>query len=130
MLDNEPSAMDYIRWLSAEVTGLLETFAGVNGNFISAVVEGTLVIARNSIDLAALQAMAAECGADILPVGWDGRKAARVVSNKWWSSFCYDYVLAAIQAKFQEVIARVQLNLFRLGDVDSMMSLFQTLTKK
>jgi hypothetical protein len=46
--------MDYICWLSIEVTGLPEMFAGINRNFISATVEGTLVMAGDSIDLAAL----------------------------------------------------------------------------
>jgi hypothetical protein len=34
-------------------------------------VEGTLTMAGDSIDLAALQTMAADSGADILPVEWD-----------------------------------------------------------
>jgi chromosome segregation ATPase len=52
MPKSEPSVMDYIRWLSLEVTGLPEVFAGVNKNFISAMVEGTLVMAEDSVDLA------------------------------------------------------------------------------
>jgi hypothetical protein len=39
MPEIEPSVMDYIRWLSTEVNGLSKVFAGVNENFISAVVE-------------------------------------------------------------------------------------------
>jgi hypothetical protein len=39
MPESEPSAMDYIRWLSTEVNSLSKVFAGVNENFISAVVE-------------------------------------------------------------------------------------------
>jgi hypothetical protein len=39
MLEDEPSVVDYIRWLTAEVTGLPEVFAGVNENFVSATVE-------------------------------------------------------------------------------------------
>jgi hypothetical protein len=41
MPKSDPSAAYYIRWLSAEVTRLPEVFAGVNENFVSAVVEGT-----------------------------------------------------------------------------------------
>jgi hypothetical protein len=109
MPEGVPSTMVYIRWLSTEVIGILETFVGVNENFISAMVEGTLVMAGDSVDVAALQIMAVDSGADILPAGWDVRKATRVVSMKWRRSFSYDYVLAAIQAKFCEVNARVQL---------------------
>jgi hypothetical protein len=54
MPEGEPLAMDYIRWLSAEVTGLPETFAGVNENFIFVAVEGTLMMAGGFVDLAAL----------------------------------------------------------------------------
>jgi hypothetical protein len=93
----------------AEVTGLPEMFAGVSGNFISAAVKGTLVMVEESVDLVALQTVAAETGADILPVGWEVRKVAWAVTKHWWSSFGYDYVLAAIRAKFHEVIVRVQL---------------------
>jgi hypothetical protein len=52
--EGEPSVVDYVRWLATEVTCLLEVFAGVNENFISATIEGMLVIAGDSIDLAAL----------------------------------------------------------------------------
>jgi hypothetical protein len=79
MPEGEPSAMDYIHWLSTEVTGLPKAFAGVNENFIFAAVEGTLVMAVDSVDLAALQTVAADSGADILPTGQDVRKAAWVV---------------------------------------------------
>jgi hypothetical protein len=51
--------------------------------------------------------VATNSGADILPMGRGVRKAARAVSRKWWSSFGYDYVMAAIQAKLREVIARM-----------------------
>jgi hypothetical protein len=63
--------MDYHRWLSVEVNGLPETFIGVNGNFISATVEGTLVMAGDSIDLSIVQTSACTSGADILLVGQD-----------------------------------------------------------
>jgi hypothetical protein len=63
--------MDYIRWLFAEVTDLLEMFADVNKNFISTAVEGTLMMTGDSIDLASLQTVATDNGADILHVGRD-----------------------------------------------------------
>jgi hypothetical protein len=40
-------------------------FAGVNENFISGVVEGTLVMAGGYVDLGALQIVATDSGADI-----------------------------------------------------------------
>jgi hypothetical protein len=76
-------ATDYIRWLSTEVAGLPEMFAGVNENFISAVVKGALMMAGESIDLDALQDVAAESGADILPMRRDVQRVARAVSKKW-----------------------------------------------
>jgi hypothetical protein len=63
MPENEPSAADYIRWLSAEVVGLPEMFAGVNENFVSATVEGALVMVGDFVDLDALQNVAADGGA-------------------------------------------------------------------
>jgi hypothetical protein len=103
MLEGEASVMDYIRWLSIEVTGLPEVFAGVNENFVSTVVEGTLAMAGGSVDLSALKASAADSGADILPVERDVRRAMHAVSRKWWRSFGYNYVLASIQARLREV---------------------------
>jgi hypothetical protein len=41
-------------------------FAGVNENFVSTTIEGTLVMAGNSVDLPALQTEAANSGTDIL----------------------------------------------------------------
>jgi hypothetical protein len=52
--ESEPLVVEYIRWLSVEVTGLLKLFDDVNENFICAMVEGTLVMAGDSIDLATL----------------------------------------------------------------------------
>jgi hypothetical protein len=66
MAEGEPSATDYLRWLSIELTSLLQMFADVNENFISTAVEGTLVMARSSIDLGALQTVVVDSGADIL----------------------------------------------------------------
>jgi hypothetical protein len=108
MPESKPLNMDYIRWLSTEVTGLSEVFAGVNENFISAAVKGTLVMAGASVDRAALQIVATDSGADILPLEQDVQRVVRAVSKKWWRSFSYNYVLAAIQAKLREVITLVQ----------------------
>jgi hypothetical protein len=103
MPKDDPSAADYIHWLSTEVAGLPEMFVGVNENFFSAAVEGALVMARESDDLDAFQDVAAESRPDILPVDRDVWRAARTVSKKWWCSFGYNYVLAAIRTKFCEV---------------------------
>jgi hypothetical protein len=65
MPKSEPSAVDYLHWFSAELTGLPKMFAGVNENFISGVVEGTLVMAGGYVDLGALQIVATDSGADI-----------------------------------------------------------------
>jgi hypothetical protein len=102
--ESEPSAMDYNRWLSAEVTGLPDVFAGVNENFISIAVEGTLMMAGDSVHLATLQTIAVDSGADILPTERDVRRVTRAVSKKWWCSFGYNYVLNVIQAKLHEAI--------------------------
>jgi hypothetical protein len=104
---SEPSAANYLHWLSAELTGLSEMFAGVNENFISAMVEGTLVMAGSSVYLGALWTVAVDNRANILPMEKDARRAARAISKKWWCSFGYDYVLAAIQAKFRVVTTHV-----------------------
>jgi hypothetical protein len=66
MPEGEPSVVDYIRWLTTEVTDLLEVFAGVNEYFISTMVEGTLVMAGGSVDLASLQASATDNGSNNL----------------------------------------------------------------
>jgi hypothetical protein len=68
-------------------------------------------MAGDSVDLAALQTVAAESRADILPSGRVVRKAARAMTKHRRCSFGYNYMLAAIRAKFREVIARVQLAL-------------------
>jgi hypothetical protein len=104
---SDPSAADYIRWLSAEVTGLPLMFASVNENFVSTMVKGALVMAGDSIDLVSLQDTAADSGVDILPTTRDQRRDACTVSKKWWRSFGYDYVLATIWAKLCEVAAHV-----------------------
>jgi hypothetical protein len=68
MPEGEPSAADYLRWLSTEISGLPDMFGGINENFITAVVEGVLVMAGSSVDLDALQEATAASGVDILPV--------------------------------------------------------------
>jgi hypothetical protein len=68
MPKSEPSIMDYIHWLSVEVIGLQEVFASVNEKFFSATVKGTFVLVGDSIDLAAMQTVLADSGADILPI--------------------------------------------------------------
>jgi hypothetical protein len=103
MPGGDPSVVDYICWLSMDVAGLPEIFARINENFISATIEGALVMAGQSIDLSALQDTAAVSGANILPVELGVRRAAHAVVKKWWRSFGYDYVLAAIHTKLHEV---------------------------
>jgi hypothetical protein len=97
--------VEYIWWLSMAVAGLPEMFAGVNENFVSATVEGALVVIGESIDLDAFQDVVAESRAYILPADRDVRRAARALSKKWWRSFGYNYVMAAIRTKIHEVTA-------------------------
>jgi hypothetical protein len=82
-------------------------FGGVNENFVTAAIEGALIMAGSSVDLDALQDAAAASGVDILPAERDVRRAARMVSKKWWCSFGYNYVLDAIHARLCEVVAAV-----------------------
>jgi hypothetical protein len=51
--------------------------------------------------------MVTDSGVDILPAEQDVRRSMRAVSTKWWRSFGYDYVLAAVQDKLREVFALV-----------------------
>jgi hypothetical protein len=83
MPDDNPSAADYIHWMSKEVADLPKVFAGVNGNFASAAIEGALTIAGESIDLDVIIDVVAIRGADILPMGRDVRRAAHAVTKKW-----------------------------------------------
>jgi hypothetical protein len=76
MPEGDPSAASYIRWLFTKVGGLPKMFAGVNENLVSAVVEGALIMAGESVDLNALQGAAAVGGADILPTEQDVRRVA------------------------------------------------------
>jgi hypothetical protein len=100
----EPSTEDCLRWLSMKVSGLPDMFHGVNENFAIAAIEGVLAMARDSVDLGALQVVAAESGAGILLAEHDVRRVARVVPKSWWRSFSYDYVLAAIRARHEKVL--------------------------
>jgi hypothetical protein len=67
MPEGNPLATDYIHWLSVEVTYLPKMFTSVNENFVSATVEGALVMAGEFVDPDALQDAAAVSEADILP---------------------------------------------------------------
>jgi hypothetical protein len=82
MLEGEPSAVDYLPWLSTELSGLLDMFGGINGNFVTATVEGALMMVGDSVDLDALESVVTKSGADILPAECDVRRATRAVSNK------------------------------------------------
>jgi hypothetical protein len=53
------------------VTGLPKVFDDINKIFISATVEGTLVMAGGTVNLATLQASTIDSGANILPVERD-----------------------------------------------------------
>jgi hypothetical protein len=123
MPENEPSVVDYIRWISAEVNGLPEVFAGMNKNFVSAMVRGHSRDGRGSIDLAALHASTADSGANILPVERDVRRAACAVLQKWWRSFGYNSVLAAIQARLREVNVHVRCLRIQLDDCNPVVSI-------
>jgi hypothetical protein len=79
-------------------------FGGVNENYVTAAVEGALIMARDYVDLDALQSTAAESGVDILPDERGVRRVVQAVSKKWWRSFGYDYVLATIRATHKKVL--------------------------
>jgi hypothetical protein len=103
MPEGENTVADYVRWLAMEVNSLPEVFFGVNENFASAAVEGALAMARDSVDLADLQASAAVSRADELPGGRDIRKTTRTTERKWWRSFDYASTLATVQARLCKV---------------------------
>jgi hypothetical protein len=104
MPEGKPSVVDYLQRLSVEISSLLDMFGGVKENFVTAAVEGALILAGDSVDLNALQSAATKSGADVLPTECDVRRAAWVVSKKWWNSFGYDYVLVAIRATHEKVL--------------------------
>jgi hypothetical protein len=67
MPEGDPSATDYICWLSVEVVDHPKVFVGMNENFIFTAVEGTLTMAGDSVDLDAVQDVVAANSVDILP---------------------------------------------------------------
>jgi hypothetical protein len=71
MPEGEASVMGYIRWLSMEVSDLSDVFTSVNKNFASAIVDDTLAMAGGSVNLATLQASAADSGTYILTMERD-----------------------------------------------------------
>jgi hypothetical protein len=79
-------------------------FSGVNENFPTATIEGALAIAGDLVNLDAIWGVATKSGADVLPAGPDVRRATQTVLKKWWRSFGYNYVLANIRAKHEEVL--------------------------
>jgi hypothetical protein len=84
-------------------------FSGMKENFATAAIEGALAMARDSVDFDGVWRVAVESGAEILPTGLDVHRATRAVSKKWWHSFSYDYVMAAIRASDEKVLACFQL---------------------
>jgi hypothetical protein len=42
MPEGEPSSADYLRWLSTEISSLLDMFGGVNENFATTAIKGAL----------------------------------------------------------------------------------------
>jgi hypothetical protein len=76
-LKGEPSAVDYLRWLSTEISGISDIFGGVNENIATAVVEGALATAGDSVDLEVVQDAAVSSGAGILLAGRDVRRSVR-----------------------------------------------------
>jgi hypothetical protein len=103
MPEDEPSATDYLRWLSTEISSLLDMFGGINENFATAAVEGALAMVGDSVDLEVVQDVAVSSGADVLPAGRDVQRSVCAVVKNWWCSFGYTYVLAAIHAKHEKV---------------------------
>jgi hypothetical protein len=107
ILVHTPSIRDYMCWLTAEVACLPEVFTSVNENFILVVIEGVVVMAGDSVDLAALRDSTTNSGADVLPGVWETRKTTSVITHDWWRSFGYKSTLATVQAKLREVNHRV-----------------------
>jgi hypothetical protein len=105
MHEGEPSAVDYLQWLSIEISGLPNMFGGINENFATTAVKGALAMAGDPVDLEAMQDATVSSSADILPAGQDVRRVVRAVVKNWWHSFGYNYVLATIHAKHEKVLA-------------------------
>jgi hypothetical protein len=79
-------------------------FSDGNENFATDAIEGALPMAGDSVNLSALQAVVAKSGVDILPTECGIRRAMRAVSKNWWCPFGYDYVMAAIHVKHENVL--------------------------
>jgi hypothetical protein len=105
MHESEPLAVDYLQWLSIEISGLPDMFGGVNENFATTAVKGALAMAGDPVDLEAMQDATVSSSADILPTGQDVRRVVCAVVKNWWHSFGYNYVLATIHAKHEKVLA-------------------------
>jgi hypothetical protein len=69
MPEGEPSAADYLRWVSTDISDLLDMFGSVNENLSTTAVKGALTMAANSVDLEAVQDVVVSSGADVLPAG-------------------------------------------------------------
>jgi hypothetical protein len=65
MPEGEPLAVDYLRWMPIEISGLPDMFSGINGNFAIAAVKGALAMAGDSTDLEAVQDTVVSSGADV-----------------------------------------------------------------
>jgi hypothetical protein len=96
--------------VSEEISGLLDMFRGVNENFATAAIEGALAMVEDSIDLDVVRGSTAKSGADVFPAGHNVRSVMRAVSQKWWRSFGYDYVLAAIRANHEKVLVYLRIS--------------------
>jgi hypothetical protein len=79
-----------------EVGCLLEVFAGVNENIISATIKDVVVMAGDSMDLATLQASTSNRRVDVLPRDRDTQKTACIITRGWWRSFGYKLMLTAV----------------------------------
>jgi hypothetical protein len=86
MPKGETSTVDYLRWLSTEISGLPDMFGSINENFVTAAVEGALTMVGDSVDLEAMRDAAVSRGAKILPAGRDVRRVVRAVVKNWWRS--------------------------------------------
>jgi hypothetical protein len=103
---------DYLRCHSEEISGLPEMFSGVNENFATAVIEGALTMAGDSVDHDVVRSTAVVSGVDILPARHDIHRAVWAVSKKRWRSFGYDYVLAV----FEPIMKRYSLTWYSCFD--------------
>jgi hypothetical protein len=100
----EPSVEDCLYWLSEEISCIPGVFSGVNENFVTAAIEGPLTMAKDLVDLDVVRGVSIESGVDVLLARHNVRMATHAISKKWWCSFGYDYVLAAIRANHEKVL--------------------------